>query len=215
MAGPAVVTNMESSPHRTVAEDPSTRTESRPSQPRTVVLGAGCFWCLDSLARRLDGVVGVRSLYTGGTGPATYEAVCSGTTGHAEAVEITFDPARIPVDVITDVFFSSHDPTSLNRQGYDVGTQYRSVMFYADEAEREEFAEAISRAQRHYDRPIVTTLEPLGAVFEAEPEHQDFHTRRPDVGYCRVIIDPKVAQLRARFSPWIRGQDATVTSPGR
>ncbi len=213
---------MESSPHipsphaaAAAAKNPSTRAASTESQPRTVVLGAGCFWCLDSLARRLEGVLGVRSVYTGGTGPATYEAVCSGSTGHAEAVEITFDAARIPADIITDVFFSSHDPTSLNRQGYDVGTQYRSVMFYADEAEREEFAAAISRAQHHYDRPIVTTLEPLGPVFEAEPEHQDFHTRRPDVGYCRVIIDPKVAQLRARFSPWIRGHEATVTSAGR
>ncbi|GAA3283505.1 peptide-methionine (S)-S-oxide reductase MsrA [Nesterenkonia halobia] len=173
---------------------------------RTLVLGAGCFWCLDSLARRLRGVVRVRSVYTGGTGPATYEAVCTGTTGHAEAVEVTFDPAELPVDVLYDVFFSAHDPTSWNRQGHDVGPQYRSAMFYADDAERAEMQAAIERAQQSYDAPIVTTLEPLGAVFEAEPVHQDFHSRRPDVGYCRVIIDPKVAALRRNYAPWLTEQ---------
>lgn len=175
-----------------------------PAQTRTLVLAAGCFWCLDALARRLRGVTGVRSVYTGGTGPAEYFAVCSGTTGHAEAVEITFDPAVLPTGVLFDVFFSSHDPTSLNRQGHDVGTQYRSAMFYSDEDERQEFAAALAHAQAAYDRPIVTSLEPLGAVYEAEPEHQNFHLRRPDVGYCRVIIDPKVAQLRQRYAPWLR-----------
>ncbi|OSM44829.1 peptide-methionine (S)-S-oxide reductase MsrA [Nesterenkonia sp. PF2B19] len=175
-----------------------------PRRSRTVVLAAGCFWCLDSLARRLAGVTAVRSVYTGGTGPAEYIAVCNGTTGHAEAVEITYEPDTLPTEVLLDVFFSCHDPTSLNRQGYDVGTQYRSAMFYADRTEREEFAEAVARVQAAYDRPIVTTLEPLGRVFEAEPEHQGFHLRRPDVGYCRVIIDPKVSALRQRYAPWLR-----------
>lgn len=174
---------------------------------RTLVMGAGCFWCLDSLARRLHGVTDVRSVYTGGTGPAVYEAVCSGTTGHAEAVEITYDPEQLPTDVLFDVFFSSHDPTSLNRQGYDVGTQYRSVLFYSDDRERSEFAERIARAQAAYDRPLMTALEPLGPLFEAEPEHQDFHSRRPEVGYCRVIIDPKVARLRKRYAAWLRDPD--------
>lgn len=175
---------------------------------RTVVMGAGCFWCLDSLARRLRGVTRVRSVYTGGTGPAVYEAVCAGSTGHAEAVEITYDPEELPTEVLFDVFLTSHDPTSLNRQGYDVGTQYRSALFYSDEAERTEFADRLAAAQRHYDAPLTTTLEPLVEVFEAEPEHQDFHARRPEIGYCRVIIDPKVAALRQRYAAWLRDPGA-------
>ncbi|GAB3189514.1 peptide-methionine (S)-S-oxide reductase MsrA [Nesterenkonia suensis] len=171
---------------------------------RTVVLAAGCFWCLDSLARRLRGVRTVRSVYTGGTGPADYESVCSGTTGHAEAVEITFDQQTLPPEILFDVFFSAHDPTQLNRQGHDVGTQYRSAMFYADAVELDEFRAAIERAQAAYPRPIVTALEPLGPIVEAEPVHQNFHARRPDAGYCRVIIDPKVARLRQRYAGWLR-----------
>lgn len=177
---------------------------------RTLVLGAGCFWCLDSLARRLKGVHRVRSVYTGGTAEsAHYHAVCTGMTGHAEAVEVTFDAEELPASVLYDVFFSSHDPTSLNRQGHDVGPQYRSAMFYSDDAERREFAAAVERAQSSYEQPVVTTLEPLGAVYEAEPEHQDFHTKRPQVGYCRFVIDPKVAQLRRGYAPWLR-EDARV-----
>ncbi len=170
---------------------------------RTVVLGAGCFWCLDSIARRLRGVSRVRSVYTGGTGEAHYRAVCSGTTGHAEAVEITFDPDELPAKVLYEIFFSTHDPTSLNRQGHDVGTQYRSAMFYSSEAQKREFQAAIDAAQPHFSAPIVTSLEPLGQVFEAEPEHQDFHTRRPEVGYCQFVIDPKIAALRAGWAEWM------------
>ncbi|WP_300344749.1 peptide-methionine (S)-S-oxide reductase MsrA [Nesterenkonia sp.] len=172
---------------------------------RTVVLAAGCFWCLDSVARRLRGVQAVRSVYTGGSAEtAHYEAVCSGGTDHAEAVEIRFDPDQLPAQVLYEVFFSVHDPTSLNRQGCDVGPQYRSAMFYRDQEEREEFAAAIAAAQQHFDRPIVTTLEPLGEVYEAEAEHQNFHQRRPDVGYCHFIIEPKVALLRKHWSHWMR-----------
>lgn len=171
---------------------------------RTVVLAAGCFWCLDSIARKLTGVTGVRSVYTGGTGPAIYDAVCAGTTGHAEAVEIRFDPEVLPTQVLFDIFFSTHDPTSLNRQGHDVGTQYRSAMFFGSEAERQEFQAAIDAAQHRFDKPVVTTLEPLGTVHEAEAVHQDFHTQRPGVGYCHFVIDPKIAQLRAHWSQWVR-----------
>lgn len=201
-------------PHMPQIPDPKQTDGPSPNSAasalRTVVLGAGCFWCLDSLARRLKGVHRVRSVYTGGTAEsAHYHAVCSGMTGHAEAVEITFDPEELPVGILYDVFFSSHDPTSLNRQGHDVGPQYRSAMFYDDDAERREFSDAVRGAQEAYEQPIVTTLEPLGEVYEAEREHQDFHTRRPEVGYCRFVIDPKVAQLRRRYAPWLR-QDAAV-----
>lgn len=171
------------------------------------MLAAGCFWCLDSVARRLSGVSHVRSVYTGGTGPATYEAVCSGTTGHAEAVEISFNPERLPAEVLYEIFFTTHDPTSVNRQGYDVGTQYRSAMFYSSETEKTEFAAAVDAAQPHFDAPIVTTLEPLGEVFEAEAVHQDFHRQRPEVGYCQFIIDPKIATLRAHWSQWLESEN--------
>ncbi len=191
-------------PHSSAGPSPGT---AERAGLRTLVMGAGCFWCLDSLARRLRGVTNVRSVYTGGSGPAVYEAVCTGTTGHAEAVEITYDPQMLPTDVLFDVFLSSHDPTSVNRQGYDVGTQYRSALFYTDEQEREEFAARLQSAQAHYEQPLATTLEPLGEVYEAEPEHQDFHARRPEIGYCRVIIDPKVAALRRGYAPWLRPEE--------
>ncbi|GGE72761.1 peptide-methionine (S)-S-oxide reductase MsrA [Nesterenkonia cremea] len=180
-------------------------TDTAEATTRTVVLAAGCFWCLDSLARRLQGVEQVRSLYTGGTAEtANYSAVCTGMTAHAEAVEITYDPTQLPTEVLLEVFFTSHDPTSLNRQGHDVGPQYRSAMFYSTDQEKAEWQEAITRFQQHYDRPIVTTLEPLEAAYEAEPEHQNFHARRPEVGYCQFIIDPKVARLRRHWGRWMR-----------
>lgn len=147
----------------------------------------------------------MRSVYTGGPAEtANYYAVCSGTTDHAEAVEITFDPQVLPATVLYEVFFSTHDPTSLNRQGHDVGPQYRSAMFYSSAAEQAEFQAAISSAQQHFDRAIVTAPEPLGEVYEAEPEHQNFHARRPEAGYCQFIIDPKVNLLRQHWSQWLR-----------
>lgn len=176
---------------------------------RTVVLGAGCFWCLDSVARRVKGVSSVRSVYTGGSAAsAHYMEVASGRTSHAEAVEITFDPQILPISVLFEIFFSVHDPTSLNRQGHDVGPQYRSAMFYSSPEEQAEFQDAIEYAQSFFSRPVVTSVEPLGAVFEAESEHQNFHARQPQVGYCQFIIDPKVQLLRARWPDWLREEAA-------
>ncbi|MCM3689319.1 peptide-methionine (S)-S-oxide reductase MsrA [Kocuria rosea] len=170
----------------------------------TFVLAGGCFWCLDAVYRVTRGVSSVVSGYTGGAlEHPSYRAVCSGRTGHAEAVAVTFDPDVVPEDVILDLFFTGHDPTSLNRQGHDVGTQYRSAMFWADEAQRALFQDAIARAQPSWDRPIVTTLEPLGAFWEAEPEHQDFYAKQPWSGYCQVVINPKLAKVRQRYSAWL------------
>jgi peptide-methionine (S)-S-oxide reductase len=172
--------------------------------PVTFVLAGGCFWCLDAVYRITRGVSSVVSGYTGGTvDHPSYHEVCSGTTGHAEAVAVTFDPSVVPADVILDLFFTGHDPTTLNRQGYDVGTQYRSAMFWADDEQRELFARSIERTQPHWDQPIVTTLEPLGPFWEAEPEHQDFYAAQPWNGYCRVIINPKLAKVRQRYSAWL------------
>lgn len=170
----------------------------------TFVLAGGCFWCLDTVYRITRGVTSVVSGYTGGaTDHPSYYEVCSGTTGHAEGVAVTFDPSVVPADVILDLFFTGHDPTTLNRQGYDVGTQYRSAMFWADDAQKELFERSIERTQPLWDQPIVTTLEPLGAFWEAEPEHQDFYANQPWNGYCQVIINPKLARVRQRYSAWL------------
>lgn len=168
------------------------------------VLAGGCFWCLDAVYRRVRGVLDVRSVYTGGrTEHPDYHSVCSGTTGHAEAVVVTFDPEVVPARVILDMFFTGHDPTTLNRQGHDVGTQYRSAMFPADAAQRQEFEDAIARAQQLFDDPIVTTVEPLQTLWEAEGYHQDFYGNQPYNGYCQVIINPKLAKVRKDYAVWL------------
>ena len=171
---------------------------------RTLTLGAGCFWCLDAVYQRTVGVTEVISGYTGRhTEDPGYREVCSGTTGHAEALQVTFDADIVPEDVILGLFFTGHYPTSLNRQGYDVGTQYRSAMFYRDETEKQHFGQAIESAQTLFDDPIVTILEPLGTFYPAEAVHQDFYTANPDNGYCRVIIDPKLHKARTAFAEWV------------
>lgn len=169
------------------------------------VLAGGCFWCLDAAYRPLRGVERVLSCYTGGTvAHPSYEQVCTGTTGHAEAVEVTFDEAVIPAEVILDAFFTMHDPTQLNRQGADVGTQYRSAMFPRDDAQREVFEAAIARAGEWYDAPIVTAIEPLGEVYPAEEHHQDFFAKNPTQGYCLAVAVPKANKVRARFAEYLR-----------
>ncbi|UOQ61091.1 peptide-methionine (S)-S-oxide reductase MsrA [Leucobacter rhizosphaerae] len=171
----------------------------------TYVLAGGCFWCLDAAYRPLRGVVEVISCYTGGeTVEPTYEQVCTGRTGHAEAVAVTFDPTVIPSQVILDAFFTMHDPTQLNRQGNDVGTQYRSAMFPTDAAQREVFEAAIARASEWWPAPIVTTIEPLGDVYPAEDYHQDFFAKNPTQGYCLAVAAPKVSKIRATFGEYLR-----------
>ena len=124
-------------------------------------------------------------------------------TGHAEIVSVTFDETIIPADVILDMFFIQHDPTTLNRQGYDVGTQYRSVMYYRDETEEAEFRAAFERNQPLFSDPIVTEVSRLGVIYEAEHYHQDFYAQRPEVGYCQVIINPKIAKVRKHYAKWL------------
>lgn len=171
---------------------------------RTFVLAGGCFWCLDAVYRTLRGVQDVVSGYTGGDeAQPSYELVCTGRTGHAEAVAVTFDPEVIPAEVILDVFFTLHDPRQLNRQGADVGTQYRSAMFYADDAQRAEFEAAIKRASEWWDGEIVTTLEPLGEFYRAEEYHQDFFAKNPGQGYCLAVAVPKVNKVRKSFAQYV------------
>jgi peptide-methionine (S)-S-oxide reductase len=170
----------------------------------TFVLAGGCFWCLDAVYRTLQGVTDVVSGYVGGVTPnPSYELVCTGTTGHAEAVAVTFDEDVIPADVILDVFFTLHDPRQLNRQGADVGTQYRSAMFPSDDAQKALFEQALVRAGEIWDGDIVTTIEPLGTFFRAEEYHQDFFAKNPGQGYCMAVAVPKVNKVRRAYAQYI------------
>ena len=169
----------------------------------TIVLAGGCFWCTEAVYRQLDGVRSVRPGYAGGSaGTANYEAVCRGDTGHAEAIEITFDPDEMTLGRILKIFFSiAHDPTQVDRQGADVGSQYRSAIFHANEAQRR-VAEAYIRqidAAGIFDAPLATTLEPLESFFEAEAYHHDYAARNPYQGYIRAVAMPKVDKLRATY----------------
>lgn len=171
----------------------------------TYVLAGGCYWCLDAAYRTLRGVTEVVSCFTGGhTEHPSYEEVCTGRTGHAEAVAVTFDEDVINSDIILDAFFTMHDPTQLNRQGADVGTQYRSAMFYADDAQRQVFEAARSRAAELWSGEIFTTIEPLGEIFSAPEYHQDFFAKNPTQGYCLAVAVPKVNKVRARFTEYLK-----------
>ena len=162
-------------------------------------LGGGCFWCLEAVFLELRGVSAVVSGYAGGGGPSpTYEQVCSGRTGHAEVVQVSFDPSVLSYSDLLQVFFGIHDPTTLNRQGADVGTQYRSVIF-THNAEQESVARRVIAEVDHagiWDAPVVTAVEPPTAFYPAEEYHQDYFRRKPGQGYCRVVIAPKVAKFR-------------------
>jgi peptide-methionine (S)-S-oxide reductase len=171
---------------------------------QTFVLAGGCFWCLDAVYRTLKGVSDVVSGYTGGeTAHPSYEAVCTGRTGHAEAIAVTFDPEVIPAEVILDVFFTLHDPRQLNRQGADVGTQYRSAMFYTDDAQKALFEAARDRASEYWDGGIVTEISPLGEYFDAEEYHQDFFAKNPGQGYCLAVALPKVNKIRKSYGSYV------------
>lgn len=170
----------------------------------TFVLAGGCFWCLDAAYRPLRGVSEVVSGYVGGAVPnPSYEQVCTGATGHAEAVAVTFDPEVIPAETILDAFFTMHDPRQLNRQGNDIGTQYRSAMFPADDEQRALFEAARDRAGEIWDGEPVTTMEELGEFYPAEDYHQDFFAKNPTQGYCLAVAVPKVNKVRARFSEYL------------
>ncbi len=165
-------------------------------------LGGGCFWCLDAVYRELRGVHDVVSGYAGGARPnPTYEQVCTGVSGHAEVVQVHYDPTEISYRDLLDIFFVIHDPTTRNRQGYDVGTQYRSVIFTHD-AEQESIARAVVAAlesQGLWSNPIVTEISPLPTVFRAEEAHQDYFAKHPTQGYCMGVVAPKVAKTRKLF----------------
>lgn len=168
----------------------------------TYVLGGGCFWCLDGVYAQLKGVSLVESGFAGGDQPARYWDVVSGRTGHAEVTRITFDESVIPEDIILDIFFLIHDPTSLNKQGADEGTQYRSTMMYGSPEQEATFHAALSRACRVWKKPIVTEIVDLKIFYIAEQEHQDFYAQNSEAGYCQIVIDPKISKARRAYEKW-------------
>lgn len=171
----------------------------------TYVLAGGCFWCLDAVYRRLKGIDSVESGYTGGsTEHPSYYEVAAGDTGHAEAIRVTFDESIIQPETILDLYFLIHDPTTLDRQGNDVGTQYRSAMFYADNEQKSLFEAALERAKQHWNLPIVTEITELGEFYPAEREHQDYFNKNPGNGYCSIVIEPKIVKARAAYAQWFK-----------
>jgi peptide-methionine (S)-S-oxide reductase len=165
-------------------------------------LGGGCFWCLEAVYDQLKGVEDVVSGYTGGDVPnPTYRQVCTGATGHAEVIQVTFDPAVIAFRDILDVFFTIHDPTTLNRQGADVGTQYRSAIFYHSPDQRAVAEQAIADVTQAglWSDPVVTEVTPLDTFYPAEDYHQEYFEQNPNQGYCRAVIAPKVAKFRKQY----------------
>jgi peptide-methionine (S)-S-oxide reductase len=173
----------------------------------TATLGGGCFWCLEAVYQQLRGVEEVVSGYSGGhVDHPTYREVCEGTTGHAEVTQITFDPEVVSFREILEVFFTIHDPTTLNRQGGDVGTQYRSVIFWHSEDQKRVAEEVMAELEREkvWDAPLVTELAPLERFYPAEGYHQEYYQRNPNQAYCRVVIEPKVAKFRKTFLERLR-----------
>ena len=166
----------------------------------TAVLGAGCFWCTEAVFQRLEGVISVTPGYAGGAKQnPTYEEVCTGGTGHAEVAKLVFDPAIVTYERILDTFWISHDPTTLNRQGADVGTQYRSVIFCLDEGQRAAAEQSKARAQKMFTDPIVTAIELLTGFYPAEDYHHKYYSKNPNAPYCRIVIKPKIDKLAEKL----------------
>jgi len=165
------------------------------------LLGGGCFWCIEAVYNRVKGVQSVISGYAGGANPSpTYREICTGTTGHAEVVEITFDADIISFSQLLDIFWVIHDPTTLNYQGADRGTQYRSVIFYQDEAQKEQAKASARVAQGDFRDPIVTELSPTPEFFEAEAYHQEYYVQNSTQGYCQAVVAPKIQKFMMKFS---------------
>lgn len=164
------------------------------------LLGGGCFWCIEAVYNRVIGVHSAISGYAGGARKnPSYEQVCTGATGHAEVVEITYDPDVISYREILDIFWAIHDPTTLNRQGADKGTQYRSVIYYYNDEQKEQALASIAEAQHHFDDPIVTELSAAPAFYAAESYHQNYYNEHPTQGYCHIVIAPKIEKFLQKF----------------
>ena len=177
-------------------------TSSQTMNTEIATFGAGCFWCVEAVFQELKGVIKVESGYMGGTNPnPTYKEVCTGTTGHAEVTRITFDPAVIAYDELLEVLWTTHDPTTLNRQGPDAGTQYRSAIFYENDEQKMKAEKSKAEvAPTIWDQTIVTQIVPAETFYKAEDYHQEYYANNPNAGYCKVMISPKVEKVRKQFS---------------
>jgi peptide-methionine (S)-S-oxide reductase len=177
--------------------------EGFPEGKELATLGGGCFWCIEAVCSELKGVEKVVSGYSGGSVQnPSYEQVCEGTTGHAEVVQITFNPNMISFNEILQIFFTIHDPTTLNRQGVDVGTQYRSVIFYHNTRQKAIAEQVIKEinVEGRYDRPIVTQIEPFKTFYKAEGYHQEYYRKNPSQSYCVAVISPKITKFKQKYS---------------
>ncbi len=177
------------------------------SNTKTAVFGGGCFWCTEAIFTALKGVISVKPGYTGGSlENPSYEQVSGGNTGHAEAIKIDYDPEAIKFSDLLEVFFSTHDPTQLNRQGNDVGTQYRSAVFYSDEQQKQEAQTIIENLTKEnvFEKPIVTTLEPLGKFYQAEQYHIDYYKNNPYQPYCLLVINPKLSKFKKKYAAMLK-----------
>ena len=175
------------------------------AQPRSgnqfATLGGGCFWCLEAVYEEVQGVMDVESGYSGGhVAKPSYAAVCDGTTGHAEVVRLEFDPQQISYRELLEIFFVIHDPTTLNRQGNDTGTQYRSVIFYHSDEQRRVAEDVVREAQTQWNKPIVTQILPAPDYYRAETHHQEYYRHNTAAGYCMFVVSPKVAKFRKTFA---------------
>jgi len=172
------------------------------SNGELITLGGGCFWCMEAVFKRVDGVTGVISGYAGGQAIApSYEEVCTGSTGHAEVIQIDFNPTVITRDAVLRLFFNAHDPTTPNRQGADVGSQYRSIVLFHDENQRETAEAVKAELAANYSQPVVTEIIPLQTFYPAEEYHHDYFDKNPTAGYCRVVIAPKLDKLGMPKAP--------------
>lgn len=188
----------------TFAEEPAAGSVAKTETAKLAkaTFGGGCFWCTEGVFEKLDAVQDAVAGYTGGqTKDPTYEQICRGNTGHAEVVQLLYDPSKITFDELLDLHFKSHDPTTLNRQGNDVGTQYRSVIFYHDEAQKKAAEKSIEKWNKSgtFKDPIVTEVKPIAEFYEAETYHQDFYKKNPGHAYLRFSLDPKMKKLRSTF----------------
>ncbi|BCD60158.1 MULTISPECIES: peptide-methionine (S)-S-oxide reductase MsrA [unclassified Nitratiruptor] len=171
----------------------------------SAILGGGCFWCLEAIFQRVKGVKKVTSGYAGCRKPnPTYEQVCTGVTKCAEVVKIDFDPKSISYEELLHIFFAVHDPTQLNRQGADIGTQYRSVIFPLNEEQKESAKKVIQKLNPYFDNSIVTTIEDPGTFYEAEEYHQNYYNTHPEQGYCQMVIAPKIKKFMNRFQKYVK-----------
>lgn len=198
---------------QTAKADPAARpSEAQPARAanlETATFGAGCFWCVEAVFQRLKGVESVASGYSGGkVANPTYEQVCTGTTGHAEVCQITYDPRQLSFEQLLEVFWKTHDPTTLNRQGNDVGTQYRSVVFYHSEEQKKLAQQYKARLDSSgaFPAPIVTEIAPFTVFYKAEDYHQNYYRENPSQGYCRMVIAPKMEKFEKVFAEKLKGE---------